>query len=506
MNKLTFAVVTSLGLLASDAMGQSLSDRIKHFRNSQIQAQANNQSKSHILSTLVYTDISVKFQDAPARDAFNYIQTILNINIIGRYSDDRTGIGIDPELLINLDVVDTPALTVLELMLAQTEEDLEGSTWQLREGFLEIGTKERLGSGSAREIRYYPISDLLFEVPHFNNAPELDLASALAQGRSGGGGGGRANALDQNLTLNISGKLSATTSLSFRLNDQDLPLSADGRSAELRELDEISVVLSSPMVNIALGDYDFSLKGYEFATIERKLDGASARINKGALTIGASAALSGGTFHSVRFSGTEGRQGPYQLKGKNNEPVRILAGTERIYLDGRKLKRGLRNDYVIDYNLGTILFTDQQIIRSDSRIEADYEYSSSSFRKAPYSLTSAWRGQRASLRGYFLRESDLAGNPLAGQFTPEERQYLEQSGAGLDSLLNTGVRYVGAGNGSYSLTRSTPDKPIFTYLGRGNGDYEVTFSNLGPGGGSYVFDSASGSYSYLGPGLGAYEP
>ena len=176
MNKLTFAVATSLGLLASDVMGQSLSDRIKHFRNNQIQAQANNQSKSYILSTLVYTDISVKFQDAPARDAFNYIQTILNINIIGRYSDDRTGIGIDPEMPINLDVVDTPALTVIEMMLAQTEDDLEGSTWQLREGFLEIGTKERLGSGSAREIRYYPISDLLFEVPHFDNSPELDLS------------------------------------------------------------------------------------------------------------------------------------------------------------------------------------------------------------------------------------------------------------------------------------------------------------------------------------------
>ena len=37
----------------------------------------------------------------------------------------------------------------------------------------------------------------------------------------------------------------------------------------------------------------------------------------------------------------EGRQGPYQLIGTGGEPVRILAGTEKIWLDGRLLQRGL---------------------------------------------------------------------------------------------------------------------------------------------------------------------
>jgi len=63
----------------------------------------------------------------------------------------------------------------------------------------------------------------------------------------------RGTVIDQNLMLEIAGKLSADTRLSLRLNDQDLPLSPEGRSAELRELDEVSVRLSSPYGNVSLG-------------------------------------------------------------------------------------------------------------------------------------------------------------------------------------------------------------------------------------------------------------
>lgn len=152
-------------------------------------AESQNLSKAQMLGTLLYTDISVQFQENSARDAIKHIETVLGINIIGRYSDDRTGMGLDPETPITLNVVNKPALTVLEMILDQAAGD-EESTWQLRDGYVEVGTKERLASGSAREIRYYPIKDLLFTPPQFNNAPELDLNNALNQGQNQGGGGG----------------------------------------------------------------------------------------------------------------------------------------------------------------------------------------------------------------------------------------------------------------------------------------------------------------------------
>ncbi|MEA1996726.1 MAG: hypothetical protein U9N45_03775, partial [Gemmatimonadota bacterium] len=333
----------------------------------------------------------------------------------------------------------------------------------------------------------------------------FDIRGSKSVSVAGGGAGG-STVLDQNLMLEISGKLNPETSLSFRLNDQDLPLMAEGRSAELRQLDEISVTLANPLGSVSLGDYDFRLDGYRFAALERKLDGVSGTLNTKDCTLGASAALSGGTYQQLRFNGHEGRQGPYRLTGKSGEPVRVLAGTERVYLDGAPLKRGLHNDYIIDYNQGTLVFTDRHLIGSDSRIEVDYEYSSYTFKKAFYSVTGKAKGSLGTVRGYYLRESDLESSPLAGRFTPEEQEYLEeQTGGALDSLITPGVRYLGEGRGSYRLRSIDEDEFYFEYAGPGGGEYAVSFREAGLGGGSYTFDPSTGGYKYVGPHLGEFE-
>lgn len=321
-----------------------------------------------------------------------------------------------------------------------------------------------------------------------------------------GGGRGGNTVLDQNLMLEVSGKLSADTRLTLQLNDQDLPLMAEGRSTELRQLDEIKVTLTNPSGSVSLGDYDFRLGPYRFASLERKLDGVSGVFRKGPASFGASAALSVGTYHSMRFMGREGSQGPYQLLGENSEPVRVLAGTERVYLDGTFLKRGLNNDYIIDYNLGNIIFTDRHLIGSDSRIEVDYEYSSFTYKKALYSLTGETKGSLGSIRGYFFRQSDLEDSPLAGNLTPEERDYLSRIGMNPDSLLLGGIRRVGEGRGSYRLRFTSDNRIYFEYAGSGNGDYLVVFHEAGSFLGSYIFDPSTGGYRYLGPNLGDFEP
>ena len=194
MNRITLALAGCGLLICAPAFGQNLSERVGYVMQQRARAESRNTSKAHMLSVLLYTDVTVQFPETPARDAINYLQTILGINIIGRYNDDRTAEGIDPETPITLDVVDQPALTVLEMILDQCEALDEATTWQLRNGFVEVGTKSRLGAAGAREIRYYPIRDLLFEPPRFDNAPDLNLNAALNQGQSGrggrGGGGG----------------------------------------------------------------------------------------------------------------------------------------------------------------------------------------------------------------------------------------------------------------------------------------------------------------------------
>ena len=190
MNRVTLALAGCGLMICTPAFGQNLSERIDYVMQQRARAESRNTSKAHMLSVLLYTDVTVQFPETPARDAINYIQTILGINIIGRYSDDRTGEGIDPETPITLNVVDQPALSVLEMILDQCQVLDEAMTWQLRNGFVEVGTKLRLSAPGAREIRYYPIRDLLFEPPRFDNAPDLNLNAALNQGQSGGGGRG----------------------------------------------------------------------------------------------------------------------------------------------------------------------------------------------------------------------------------------------------------------------------------------------------------------------------
>jgi hypothetical protein len=165
MKKLMLALVGT-SLLGTTAMGQSLSERMSHVAQQRARTQARSNSKAHMLSTMLYSDLTVTFNETPVRDAFNYLQTVLNVNIIPRFSTDRVGHGIDPETPITLDAQGEPALSVLEIILDQCQGAAfdEECTWQLRNGFIEVGTKERLNA--AREIRYYN------------------------QGNQGGGGGG----------------------------------------------------------------------------------------------------------------------------------------------------------------------------------------------------------------------------------------------------------------------------------------------------------------------------
>ncbi|MCZ6835915.1 MAG: hypothetical protein O7G85_09090 [Planctomycetota bacterium] len=204
-------LIASLGLaLNSTAQGQSLQDRINHVKKQRANQQAgknDSNSPQRMLGVLLYTDISVNFQESKARDVFAYLATRLDLTIIGRYSDDKNaeGYGIDPEAPITLEMENMPALTVLELALEQVA-GYDETTWQMRRGFLEIGTKDRLSVPAAQFVKVYPIDDLIYEPPSFDDAPTTDLeevyrrqhrmlygtdGSRPGYGRGRRGGGGR---------------------------------------------------------------------------------------------------------------------------------------------------------------------------------------------------------------------------------------------------------------------------------------------------------------------------
>ena len=190
------ALALGVALITAPAAGQSLQKRFAAVRAKR--EKRDDQTRLKTLQTLLYRDLSVDFNEAPTREVFDYLRTALGINLVVRYSDDMTGYGIDAELPITLSAQNTPALVILELVLEQCSI-VDECTWQLRRGFVEVGSKERLSVPAARELRWYPVSEMLFEAPDFVDALDLRLDHAFPSyggfgyGNTGGFfGGGRA--------------------------------------------------------------------------------------------------------------------------------------------------------------------------------------------------------------------------------------------------------------------------------------------------------------------------
>ena len=137
-----------------------------------------------ILGKLVYTDVTVEFNQTELKQVMEFLGTLLDVQMIIYWQNDRNVLGLDPEQTVSVDAQRTPALNLLQQVLEQCTNEGREYTWQLRQGMLEIGSKERLGRSSAQHLKLYDIENLIFEIPDFDNAPTLDL------GNFGGGGGG----------------------------------------------------------------------------------------------------------------------------------------------------------------------------------------------------------------------------------------------------------------------------------------------------------------------------
>ena len=316
--------------------------------------------------------------------------------------------------------------------------------------------------------------------------------------------------VDSGLRLEVSGRVADKVDIVAALTDQNTPIQPEGSTQTLQEIDKVFVQLKSENVRATLGDYELSLsnpqsplQAGEFTRYYRKLQGAmvATEFDQAALTF--SAAVSRGRFTTNEFRGIEGNQGPYQLTGDRGQiDIIVLAGTERVWIDGQLLTRGENNDYIIEYGNGQITFTRNRLITADSRLTVDFQFSDERFRRSLYAANAGLSAanERVRIQGTFIREADDQDNPLAFSLTPEDRTALAAAGDSLAFL--DGARKVTPGTGAYVLRDG-----VFNHVGVGadSGDYNVTFSDLGPGRGDYEY-VAFGNYRYVAPGKGRYGP
>ncbi|MGH7595029.1 MAG: hypothetical protein ACREOI_01705 [bacterium] len=315
--------------------------------------------------------------------------------------------------------------------------------------------------------------------------------------------------VDSGLRLQISGKLSDKTEVVAALTDQNTPIQPEGNTQTLNEIDKVFVQLKSERFNATLGDFQIEYGGSEFSRYSRKLQGAKIAIGNtepaddrsSNLQLQLSAAVSRGKFTTNQFNGIEGKQGPYQLQGDRGQiDIIVLAGTERVWIDGQLMTRGENNDYVIEYSNGQLTFTRKRLITSDTRITIDFEFSDERFRRNLYSAQGLVTGfnDKVKWQTTLIREGDDQDNPLEFTLDEADRELLAAAG---DSLaFRDGSIFVGAGKGSYIRSDS-----IWVYVGLDSGDYNVRFSDLGEGRGDYAF-RGFGNFAYVGKTMGRYAP
>ena len=325
-------------------------------------------------------------------------------------------------------------------------------------------------------------------------------------------GSNRDASLESGMDLKVRGRLGKGTTVTAALSDQNIPLQPEGDTRTLEEIDKVYVKVESDNYALNLGDYDLAISGSEFASLDRKLTGAQISANGQDFQTMISGATSDGEFRSQSFNGLEGLQGPYFLTGKRGETgILVLAGSEKVWLDGLRLTRGDDYDYIIDYSRGDLTFTEKNPIDSDSRIVVDFQYSSGDYNRSLYHSTGKVDlfHDKIELTYAAAHESDNRNNPLAISLTPESEASLKYAGDNQQNALLDGGEYAGPGLGDYLKIANNDTSFYYIWAGRDSGDYDVSFSFTGYGSGSYTREfSLDGDifYEYVEEGNGEYLP
>ena len=332
------------------------------------------------------------------------------------------------------------------------------------------------------------------------NALQRDLGTVEYNGVFGRGlrfGNSQNLVLDSRLDLQLNGDLGEGLKVAAVVSDQNIPIQPEGNTVQLREFDRIFVTVSKEAHSLTAGDYTLRSNDGHFLRFDKNLQGLL--YSYGAETAGpfaarASLAATRGIYRRIQIPVEDGNQGPYRLSGERGEPfVIVLAGTERIWLDGRLLERGLDRDYIIDYNRGEVTFMPRLLINRFQRVIAEYEYTDQEYLRSLLTAESRYRSKKVEFRIQGLQQQD--GLRRSGSALSDEAEAVLRSSPG----SNTGVLVpsalpleADAANPiQYFLQADTSDCGldsiwVFASEPQAGQAFSVVFTEVGEGLGDYI--------------------
>jgi hypothetical protein len=324
--------------------------------------------------------------------------------------------------------------------------------------------------------------------------------------------------VNSNLNLQVSGKLTPEIDLLMAATDNNIPFQADGTTAQLQEFDKVFIQLNNESTKMIVGDYQLSRpQNSYFMNFYKRAQGIyvenafkDSSLKNTTFRTQVSGAVSKGKFSRQIFFGTENNQGPYRLRGADNEPfIIVLSGTERIYIDGKLLQRGQENDYIIDYNTGELTFTARQLITKDKRIVAEFQYAERNYARSLFFFGEEASTKRSKIYLNYFSEQDNKNKPLQQTLTQPQKNVLIDIGDSLDQAYYSGaeLKEFNTNEIFYRKLDSISDgfvyPDVYVHITQpDSANYTLKFSLVGAGKGNYIQENSSANgkvYKWIAP-------